>query len=293
MTPLVKKITLAVFISSSIFLGVGFFVWTVFPYAQMSVFMANYKVYSGGDSNPLFTDTFEFYPETFIQPEMRYQVVDSLIRQYTSGTISNNQAPLVTLMTQKLAQSLSLGNDDHAEYYLDLGRAYNILATMYPDKAHEYFVLASDAYQHALALFPGEQNIMYAYMINLSHQGKIDDALRVAQLALAEDDRVPESHYYLGLALFSKDNNANAVASLNELEYGLDRGVNSVPQVTLAIYEKMLQVFYASGDSVHLTVVLNRLIQLNPNESGVYQKILSYMHTYNQIPVLNLTPSGN
>ena len=293
MNPLVKKLTLTGFVCAALFLGIAFFVWTIFPYAQMSVFMANFKAYPGGDTGPLFTDSFEFYPETFLQAQMRYEVVQALIPQYTNGSISNNQTPLVVFMTQKLAESVSLGNKDHSEQYLDLGRAYDILASVYPDKAQEYHSQAGDAYRQALALFPGEQSILYAYIINLSHQNKIDDSLRVAEQALAEDPRVPESHYYLGIALFTKDNNLNAVAALSELEFALDNNANPIPEFTLAVYEKMLQIFYTSGDSVHLITVLNRLIQLNPNETATYQKILTYMKTYNQIPLLNLTPSAN
>jgi tetratricopeptide (TPR) repeat protein len=193
----------------------------------------------------------------------------------------------VEFATQKLAESVAMG-DNYPEHYLDLGRAYDLLAGIHPDQAVQYHDKAQVVYQQALSIFPQDQSLLFADMINLSYEGKIDEAIKVAQAALAEDERVPESHYYLGEILFLKDNVSNATVSLDDMEYSLNQGVNPLPVLTKAAYEKMLALFYKESDMPHLVTVLNRLVLINPDEAPTYQKVLEYIKQTNQIPILNL-----
>ena len=232
---------------------------------------------------------FPFIGTFSIQPELRYHFMDQILQFYADSpneTVKKSLESLVPFAIDKLSEGLSY--DDSAAYFLALGRAYDLEADMYPDQTQEFHLKAEVQFKKALELYPDNQKTMYVYAINLAHQNKFDDALTMLQQTLAVDPRVAESHYYLGVILFYQDNSVNAVSSLENIEYALDHDMNPLATFTKAAYQRLLVIFYDRGDLPHLTTVLSRLVLINPDQAEQYKKVLDYIKTYNQMPILSL-----
>lgn len=287
MTSRAKTFTLVLMVATTVFLGAAFMAWTVMPYTQMVTFFSKLKQYYGGNEQAFLTSHAAFYPHTFIQTEMRYQLVASLIKKYIASKAPENLQRLTVFAIDKFQESMALG--DHVpQHYLVLGQAYDFLAALDTAKTAEYRTKAEASYAHALELFPRNQEVTYAYLINLSYQGRFNEAVTAAKQLLDDDPRIAESHYYYATLLYSKDNTAYVPEVLEHLEFAQDRIMDPLPRLTLAIYQRMLAYTYQHNDLDRLTTVVARLIKINPDQAEIYERILAYIAQYHRMPVLNL-----
>ena len=279
-------ITTSIFAAASVFLAVGFFVWTLVPYIQMASFYSNASGLADRDQSSISSDDGMFTPMTYMQPQIRAALADFILLN-NDKLDSSIVLPLVQLTASKIPEVDTMeGNNIYT--YLTFGKLYDLLGDL--DVAHsaQNYALAEKEYQKALAVYPGYQKTLYVYSINLAHQGRMQDAMTQVQLAYDEDPRVPASHYYLGMILFLSDNTKNSNAALENFEFALDRTSDQMPGATKVVYEKMLNQYYTAGDIVRFQTVVNRLIALDPSQSQVYQKISDYVTANHVIPIINL-----
>jgi len=279
MTSTTKKIITALFAAGSVFLGLMFFVWTLFPYLQMSVYHVNFMTALAGDLAPFRDSAFSFYPRTFISKELNQESLDYMLKQ------DSVDPEFIALLAVHLRETIGTHDDDMKDY-VTLGEADTALAELYPEKKDAFHAEADSSYEAALKLFPKSQAVMYSYAISLSNQGQEERALGLLKDALLEDPRVPDSHYYLGVLLYSIDNTKNSDTALGYLESSLSTGVDPLPKLTSSIYQKMLTHYYSLGDIDHVETVLRRFIASGQAQAAAYQKVLDYILENHALPVI-------
>jgi|GEM_PF-3081906 len=281
-----KKIILIFFCIVTLFLGVLFVFWTIIPNLQSTFFYKNFRLFTNEQNEKgLLNSQFSFYPNTYVQPRLRYEFMDLLFKAYAGG--QNPSKELVLFAKNKLEEN-TLIEGNYANNFLALGKAYDLLADLYPKEQAQMRLKAESSYKKALELFPGIQSVLYTYSVNLTNQGRIDEALSMIEQAVKEDPRVAESHYYLGVILYNKGGDQNINESLKEMETAFQGGYVGQDNLPRIIYEKMLIHYYDQKNISNLKIVLNRLVYLNESQADTYKKIIKYMDLNKIIPILNL-----
>ncbi|MEI6580859.1 MAG: hypothetical protein WCO07_01660 [bacterium] len=281
-----KKIILVLSILITLFLGLVFFAWTVVPNLQMVTFYKNLRIFiNRQQEEKLLNSKFTYYPMTYVQSELRYKFAEYIFRAFLEK--DNPSKEFVVFAKDKLEESARKENN-YANNFLALGKAYDLLADLYPDQQVLMRLKAEENYKKALKLLPDMQTILYALSVNLTNQRKTDEALVVSKKAVEEDPRVAESHYYYGIMLFNKGSKQNMDESLKEMEIAFQNNFPANSSLARGIYEKLLSYYYDKKDIFNLKTVLNRLIYLNENQADVYKKIIKYMDDNKIVPILNL-----
>lgn len=274
---------MVLFSIATIFLGCIFFMWTIVPYIQIGHFY--YELKSGAFSkNQIPTNPNSiFYPQTYVQPSIRYNLTDFLFRSYAEKP-AQSSITLIKFAIAKLEETVAY-EKNYPNYFLNLGKAYDFLGDLSaPEEKASLQQKAESYYKQALDLVPGNQRIMYAYSINLLNQGRTEEAILMARNALAGDPRVAESHYYLGVILFKGGSNYYDEA-LAELEKSLDETGGQPDQLVQSIYKEMISYYYHKQDVARFTIVLKRLPRSSDQQED-YQKIMDYIAKNNHLPML-------
>ncbi len=277
------------FIIGSIFLGFSFFVWTLYPYYQMTVFVKNLEKSLAGNATDLFNSKFSFEPYTHVQPAIRYMFISHMFSEYKDGNLNASFAPLIKLAIDKMDETVTR-TDDYPHYIGLIGKSYDSLADLTPENSTEYHLIAEKYYKKAINLSPGNynQDAKFAYAINLTNQNRASEALSLMRETVAYDSRPPEPHYFLSLALF-KSGEAYWEESLTEMEYSFNNGFDPGQGLAKKIYEKFLLYFYNKNDIKNLLIVVNRLAILDPEQHDTYIEIIDFIKIHNYAPNFNLS----
>lgn len=276
------------FVCVSIFLAITFFVWTVFPYAQMATYIKNFEIAMTGDMRPLEQSSFSFSPYTSVQPALRHKFLTHLFEHYKAGKLSSAYAPLVQLSIDKMIE-VTDSTDHFPHYFTSIAKAYDELADFIPTEAMEYHSKAEVYYKKALALSPNNFNPdnSFAYSINLTNQRRNAEAITLLRKVLSYDTRIADTHYFLGLILF-KAGAENNNEALEHLEFALDKNVNPSPSITKKVYQNMLIHYYKKQDATHFVTVIKRLVTMDTDQKDTYEQILGEIEKTNNIPLLNV-----
>lgn len=272
----------------TLFLGITFFVWTIYPNLQIAAFhRAVQKTIKTGDTSFVTSSNFFFEPHTSIQPMLRYLFTSVLITGYNSGK-KDLPVKLMPFAIEKLEESLPT-TSPYLNTYLNLGKGYDILGIVNIESKQSkiMFSKAEEYYKKALALVPYQQTTIIAYSINLYNQGKIDEAINLLRDSLEQDDRIPDLHYYLGQYLVYQ-NEKNSAEGLREIEISYNLGADIDVSLSQKTYQKMLFYFAKVKDKENIIIVLNRLAKIDERQSKLYSDILDYIKEHDAIPVLEL-----
>lgn len=282
-----RKIILSTMVALSVFLGISFFVWTVYPNLQVVKFHKIFKKALSEGRPALITENkFLFEPFTYVQPKLRYLFTALLTKSYV-GNEMKTQVALLPFAINKLEESLGK-TEPYLNTYLFLGRAYEVMGIYTDDKKvrEEDWQKAEEYYKKALALVPDQQSAITSYATNLFNRGKSDEAIKLLEEAILTNENVFVLHYYLGQFIYF-NNNKNILEGLEKIEIALDHSVNPNPEQTIKTYQKMLAEM-AKGNMVDASlVVLTRLRKIDSRQAELYTNIIDYIVSNGEIPPLD------
>ncbi len=277
-----------VFLVVALFLSFSFFVWTLYPYAQMARFVKKFDEALAGNPKALIESRFSFYPYTSVQPAIRYKLITYLFFEYKEGRLHKESAPLVEFAIDKMDE-IAKKTDNFPYFFSSIGKAYDQVADLLPEKAQQYHVVAEGYYKKAISLSPGNynQDAKFTYAINMANQGRADEAVALMRETVAYDTRPAEPHYFLGIMLF-KHGESHWDESLSEMEYSFDHGFDPGQGLAKKIYERFLRFYYNKKDVGQFIIVAQRLSLLDKDQSAIYKQIIELTQKNNSIPLLNI-----
>ena len=267
----------------------AFIFFTLTPYLQERIYIKHRRAQ---EFETVAQSDFIFAPYTNAQSVIRYDFLNYFIEKAV------DRFSLLELDTAiEKAGELANKERQNPYYALLVGRGYDKKAELTGDAG--FYATAEEWYQRALATAPDRQDIDYFYGLHLLAFGKSDEALKVLRDTLALDERVPLSHYYLGLALVGRGT-PSYVEALGHMEFFLnafDKWMHDDPEgaskaapdneTLKRVYEKFLKYFYAAGDKVHFLETVSRLALIDTAQP-VYQKIKEYIQETGTLPSINL-----
>ncbi len=150
------------------------------------------------------------YPFTSAQLELRPMLVDSMLS--FGSHLDANQLPYFkkTLAALEEVQSKD-PNDPHIHF--SLIKAYNEHASIDPTALEQ----AEKYARQAISFAPYQQKFYYPLSFILFRTGKIDEAIQVAQDAVAIAPNVGKSYLYLALTLIGGDKEAEGKEALKKM----------------------------------------------------------------------------
>jgi tetratricopeptide (TPR) repeat protein len=278
-----------VFLIFAVFLGVSFFVWTLYPYMQMARFFKDLEAAISGDLEKLMDSNFSFKPYTHVQPAIRYKLITTLFRKDQEGTITEKHIPIIKFAIEKMKEVIDIKNNQPF-YVSSIAKAYDQLAELDPLNSGKYRGLAEDYYKKAISISPNNynQDARFSYSINLIGQGRVNEAVDLMRQTVAYDVRPAQPHYFLGLALFNQGR-GNWVEALNELEYSLNKKYNPFNDLSVKVYSDFMNYFYNKKDIKNLIIVVDRLASIDQAQSRTYMQLSEFMKQYNRIPFIDFT----
>ncbi len=268
----------------SIFFTIGFFVWTVFPYYQMSVWREKADAFIAGDDSAFPSDPAIYSSPTAVQARMRIDSFSWLFNQYVHGT-RTAYTPLYDEALGRLKEWIEMHPYRYDEL-LFLAKAYEFKANFTGDQ--NLYVIADGYYKRALALAPERQDLLYAYAEHLSNTGKKDEAISILTDMMQKNPGILQNEYYLGVVLAANDKKDYNTA-LYHLEKVFNAGVSSYDAIVIkAIYEHFFVYYYEMGDVERFSMTVRRLINVDPSQKNSYKTIADYMDTHHSIPNINI-----
>ena len=264
--------------------GTLFYIWAVIfaaiiPYSQMAGYLG---MLSSGNASVI-SDNIDsvLTPYTYAQENIRTHFLSITTNNYGKDPVINS------LFDKSLAKMEELLQNEpyNPRYFIQVGQAYEIKART--DKNAELFKKAESYYRQAYALAPLRQDVIYALAGNLINQGRFDEGIGLLRQSLASDDRIPETHYYLGMGLILA--NQNQQEALNDLEFALNHnGSLGDPSNKTAdyLYQRLAKYFYDKKDMADFLTVTLRLQKLEPDKSSDYQKAIDLLNK-NKWPVIS------
>ena len=282
-----KNIFIALFCTGTIFLGIVFFFWSVPAYFSVRKDIG-YAIFAMKNNPDMILENKDFLnTKNYLWPE----TVEFFVDDYFSGKFASEKnysnIPLIKFIINKLEESMAY-EGNYAGRFFTLGKIYGILAIASPENDNELLKKAGEQFEKALSLYKNKQDILYMYTVNLSNQGKDDEALSVAKNTVDLDPRVLESHYYYGIMLFKKGADENLNQALKEFEIAFNGGFKPKDDLPKTLYEKFLMYYYGKKNTDNFRIVVSRLMSLNSEQTATYQKIIDYIDKNKVIPSLNI-----
>ncbi|MCE9585353.1 hypothetical protein K8Q94_01905 [Candidatus Nomurabacteria bacterium] len=279
------EILLLIFSYFFTFVISSFFVfWTFIPFIQTVTFSKHFTSILLNDPLKFTKKTFIFSPDTYIQGQIRYTMVNEFFNKYKNGDLTQSN-PLFDFAIDKFSDYLDKEKPAYYNYYLSLGKAYDQNGYLYNDKS--MYEKALKYYKQAFALAPERQDVIYAYAFNLSNRGMKKEAIDLLNNSLNKNNSIPEGHYYMGLVL-ATTSPEKYKSALDYFEFSLNQNVNPSPDFTKKIYERFFNTFYLEGDKDNFYIATKRMKILEPEQIEVLNKVTDYIEKYNSIPLINI-----
>ena len=272
-------------ISTTIFICIGFFYWTIVPYMQSGEYLANIRqAFSTGDYTVLTNDDFMFEPDSNVQGIMRSDFLHEIENLYNNQTDPTKVLPVLDKGIAEMEDYLS-NHPDYYTYILALANAYSIKADIQKDPS--IYALSEKYYKKDLEVIKGRQDITYAYAVSLIKHNRADEGITLIKDMINKNPGVYLINYELAqaYAIMGKDYYVN---SLDQFEVALNNNMNSNPAFTKQAYQEFVKYFYEKSDFNNFQVVVSRLSIVDPDQKYAYLEVLDYMKKNNKIPKLNL-----
>jgi len=258
------------------FFAVAFFYVTLVPFFQMAAYLG---AVAKRNVQAIHQSKFIFSPYTYAQRVIRYEYVKYLEDQ----KIDKTTLPLFDNAIEKLEELVAIEGSNPYQH-IRLGRAFEKKVDILGDRA--YFLKADASYKKAIDLAPQRQEMYYAYGLSLVRQNRLQEAVKMLEAPPALDPDIPISYFYLGLAQFNLGTEAY-INVMKNLEFFFQRSVdNPDPNVSREVYRKLLFYFYQQHDSERLLMTLERMVQLDSDNQGLYLQVITLMKNNNPFPTL-------
>ena len=225
--------------------------------------------------------------KNYLWSEAVLAYVDNFLLGKFASEKNYNDVSLLKFAISKMEETIKYESNYPARFFT-LGKLYGVLALASPGENDELLLKAEEQFKKALSLYKDKQDIAYMYAVNLSNQGRDDEALAITKREVDLDPRVLESHYYYAIMLIKKGGVKNTDLSLSEFEIAFNGGFGPKDELPKEVYNKLLLYYYENKDIHRLSTVLSRLIVLNPAQAQIYQKIVDYIKQNKVIPILSM-----
>jgi tetratricopeptide (TPR) repeat protein len=273
-----------VFSAVAIFFIVGFFMWTALPYWQMSVWRKGADAFMAGDDSAFPSDPAIYNSPTSVQGRMRIDAFSWLFNQYVHGT-RKEYTPLYDQALGRLKEWIEAHPYRYDEL-LFLAKAYEYKANFTGDTS--LYAVADDYYKKAIALSPERQDLLYAYAEHLSNTGRKDEAVALLSGMVQKYPDILQNEYYLGVVLAANDKK-DYNSALAHLERVFNKGVQSYDAIIIkALYEHFFVYYYEQNDFERFSLVVHRLIHIDPSQKDSYTTIADYVDAHHSIPLINI-----
>ncbi len=275
-----KHLTIGILSITTLFLGVSFFVWTVLPYSQMQNYFRQIKAFRAKQDVVLKQFDYAFSIETYVQGELRNDLLDRIIDEYQK----NDQTVLLNVLPSALEklESHVVRFDTNPKYFVTLAKGYGLQAAITQDNI-EILKRGEDNYKKAFELMPENPEIAYGYVVNLLNQKRFTEAEQIAKQTLEKQGTINLSYQYLGLVYYRWGpqyyNNA-----LLYLEQGIELGKNNSLKTLPEIYSSLFKYYYEKKDVEQFKVVVRRLKEFMPEQRESFMKLEEYLNEYNKVP---------
>ena len=255
---------------SAVFFAWGLIVWTVVPMSQMNNYLSAISSQDVGSIIEHPEAVFE--PYTFAQQDIRNHFLSIAMANYGNKQLQ----PVFDLAINEMKDMLQR-EPNGPRFLLMLAGAYDRMGKA--DGNMEDFKTAEEYYKRALALAPQRQDVVYAYALNLSYQGRAADALALIRKERAVDAFSPETHYYFGIMLAAAGGDYREV--LPELESALSSPTfaNARDEYTRNIYRTMLRSAYLDRNKEAFVTISNRLIIIDPDQAEKVKRMEAIVET--------------
>jgi len=189
------------------------------------------KIELGGTRNPAAFDAYlratkTYWTSFFKDPEPAIAAYTEAIHldpdyalAYSGRSIAFTHAIAVATTMSAIRADLAKAESDARTAIAlasNLGEGHQALALAYQSLLE--FTRASEEYERALALAPGNARALKNYGIFAAHMGRSDFGLTLLRRAVALDPLNASTHYNLGLALYFQRRYPEAIAAYREAE---------------------------------------------------------------------------
>lgn len=275
----IKNIILPVtFLALAIFFCFALICWTIIPHLQVRAY---FKYAQTGSIKNVLENDFIFHPHTNAQMYIEYNILGSLIKQ----KIDSSKAEVLDVVMNKMLKLMEKEGANQPQYIL-IGKGYDKKAQILNDK--DSFKIAEGYYKKAIDLGEKKPRPHLALGLSLLKQTRIEEAIKLLRSTLALEERVPLSHFYLGLALAASSEN-NYQEAFEHMEFFMKSSEkNPDTSASLGAYQKFLSYFSRKGDKEKTLQSVRRLVDFDTDQREVYLKIADYIEKTGKIPVLNI-----
>lgn len=264
-------------IAAMLFFLWGLIVWTLVPMSQMSTYL---DAISGNDVAAIVQQPDAiFEPYTFAQQDIRSHFLNVAIANY-----GNPQAkPIFDLALAKM-EELAQIEPNNPRYLLMVAGAYDRMGKA--DNSMVNYKKAEAYYQKALALAPQRQDVVYAYALNLSYQGRNQEAESMLRKELVADPFSPETHYYLGIIIMVSGGDYKDALQQLEIAFQSPTFAGSRDEFVRNLYRTMIKRTYQERDKERFIIVAERLKTIDPGQATSVAK-MEDMVKVGQWPAIN------
>jgi tetratricopeptide (TPR) repeat protein len=272
-------------VGTALFLGVGFFYWTIVPYMQSySYIIDTRQAYSTADFSIFIDDEFVFEPDSNVQGILRSDFLRQIMTQYSNGTFKT-----LNPIFDKAINEMETYVSSHKNYYtyvIGLANAYSIKYGL--DNDPKSLALEEKYFKQAMEIIPGRQDVVYAYSLVLLKQNRHQEALDLVQQLITKNPDIYSNYYQLGQLkmMMGIDHYTEALA---QFEIALSHNVNTNPDFTKNVYQELLKYYYEKKDVPNFVIVTNQLIKVDPAQKNAYVGVLDFIKVNgNKLPNLNI-----
>ncbi len=279
-----KNLTIGILSISTLFLGVSFFVWTVIPYIQMSSYFSQIKAFRAKEDINLAQFNQAFGRQTYVQGELRNDLVDRIIDAYQTDA----QTALVGVLPAALTrlEEYTTRFDTSPKYFVTLAKGYGLNYSLTETDTND-LKKAEKFYKKALILMPKNPEIAYGYTVNLLNQKRFTEAEQLAKQTLAEQGSINLSYQYLGLVYY-RSGVSYYDQALEYFEQGIELGKNNSLKTLPEIYSTLFKHYYEKKDINRFKIVINRIKELIPEQKEAFVTLEQYIEQYNRIPLITI-----
>lgn len=240
---------------------------TIVPYSQMSGYL---KLISSGDVKTI-EDGIDskLAPYTYAQENLRTHFLNVIYGNYSKNPGLENLLNKGLEAMEDLAQK----EPYNPRNLLLIGQIYDTKAKTAGGDGG-LFNKAEEFYRKAYDLAPMRQDIIYSLSANLAYQEEYDEAISLLEKSVASDERVPESHFYLGSIMISA--NRPGKVALDNLEFVFDNSslASGRESSFITLYNILAKHFYDKKDKENFIITTQRLQKLEPEKFNDFQKAI-------------------
>lgn len=276
-----------IFAATAVFLGVAFFAWTAKPFWQIRVAYKGY--FDAIEHNN--TDFLEQHPLAFIpynpyQKKFRFQFLYRVLGANDAG-YANTNGELFNFAVARLEEAQAK-KDNFGYFDMSLGIAYNRKgdASADPAEAQVYYAKASEYFEKASVTLPNFPTVNIQHAINLERRHMRGEAIQLLREHTEKFPNFPDYHFYLGYFL-SGEKESFAKEALSEMEKSLSVHANIRPTLAMDAYYSFMVTFSKQKDKQSLLTTLNRLKEIDPQQTALYDQVLDLVHRGKKIPPIN------